>query len=126
MASCTGRSLTDAAQAQALLSAAQTYHETGKWWCHLLLLMPDHVHAMLVFPSDTSMSAAIRDWKRATARLHGISWQENYFDHRIRNEEESSKTWAYIRRNPVVKELCATEDDWPFWWSGTVGEDRGP
>ena len=114
-----------ASLAEALLSAAQLYHDAGKWWCHLFLLMPDHCHALLVFPADGSMSATIRNWKRATARLHGVEWQENYFDHRIRDEGESAKTWTYIRRNPLVKGLCASEDDWSWWCSRTLGGEGG-
>ena len=98
MAEVFGSNFRESAQAQALLSAARNYHEAAKWWCHLFLLMPDHMHAMLVFPSQSSMSVVIRNWKRATARLHGVQWQDNYFDHRIRNDDESAKTWAYIRR----------------------------
>ena len=100
-----------------LIDAARQYHVSGHWWCELLLLMPDHLHALLVFQRETSMSAVIQNWKRGTARLHDIKWQSNYFDHRIRHEKERHETWDYIRRNPVAKELCASESDWPFWWS---------
>jgi hypothetical protein len=79
--------------------------------------MPDHLHALLVFPREAGMSTAIRNWKRAMARLHGIKWQSNYFDHRIRDDKERRETWDYIRRNPVAKGLCASEAEWPFWWS---------
>ncbi|MBI5381079.1 MAG: hypothetical protein HZA31_04195 [Opitutae bacterium] len=59
----------------------------------------------------------MRNWKRGTARMHGVVWQLNSFDHRIRNDQEAKATRAYIRRNPLVKHLCATEEDWPHWWS---------
>jgi len=104
----------------AIIRAAKSYHERGKWWCRLFLLMPDHLHAILAFPVNASMSTTVGNWKRGTARLHGCKWQTNYFDHRIRNDRESSETWTYIRRNPVVKGLCAHERDWPWWWSGVA------
>ncbi|MBC8039197.1 MAG: transposase [Opitutaceae bacterium] len=112
--------LTDETKAGVFLSAARLYHETGKWRCHLILIMPDHVHAILAFPVDGAMAVVVRNWKRATARMHSVKWQENYFDHRLRTDEESAKTWIYIRRNPVVKGLCEAEDDWRWWWSGTL------
>lgn len=58
----------------------------------------------------------ISDWKGYHARRHGVAWQEGYFDHRLRREESYPEKAAYIRANPVVKGLCATEGDWP-WWS---------
>lgn len=109
--------LAEPKKAGALLAAAKAYHDSGHWWCDLCLLMPNHLHALLAFPADVTMSTVVRNWKRGTARIHGIKWQDNYFDHRIRNEKEADEAWWYIRRNPVVKGLCRSEDDWPWWWS---------
>jgi len=80
--------------------------------------MPDHLHALLSFPREPGMSVVIRNWKRGTARFQEVSWEDNYFDHRLRNLAEEQKTWWYIRRNPVVKDLCGSEEEWPHWWSG--------
>jgi putative transposase len=104
-----------------LLCAAKRYHESARWWCELFLLMPDHWHALLSFPPEAGMSRTLRDWKRGTTRFQNIKWQENYFDHRIRNPKEREETWHYTRRNPTAKGLVAKEDDWPCWWSGTLG-----
>jgi putative transposase len=108
---------TESSLARELLIAARRYNELGRWWCNLMLVMPDHVHALLAFPPEPGMSTTIRNWKRGTARFEGVQWQANYFDHRIRNNSEANETWSYIRRNPVVESLCLTEDDWPHWWS---------
>jgi len=115
--------LTTPSLAQQLLVAAERYHGLGHWWCELFLLMPDHLHALIVFPHDSAMSMTVRDWKRGTARFQDVCWQENYFDHRVRNETEAQEKWRYIRRNPVVKSLCADEDDWP-WWNAPAGGTR--
>lgn len=112
--------LTEPSLAASLLKSAARYHSAGHWWCELFLLMPDHVHALLAFPREPGMSVVIRNWKRGAARLQGVLWQDNYFDHRIRNQAEAQEKWLYIRRNPVVKGLCTTEEVWPHWWSGTL------
>jgi putative transposase len=112
--------LTEPSLADELLKAARRYHDLRHWWCELFLLMPDHAHAMLVFPREPGMSETLRNWKRGTTRFQHVSWQDGYFDHRLRNEQESRETWAYIRRNPVVKGVCAAEDDWPWWWSALM------
>ena len=108
--------LTESRLGGRLIGAAKQYHTSGCWWCELFLLMPDHLHALLVFPPGISMSTVVRNWKRGMARLHGIAWQSNFFDHRIRHKKERDETWRYIQRNPVAKGLCASEEDWPFWW----------
>lgn len=110
--------LTAPALAADLLNSAQLYHAADKWWCELFLLMPDHLHALLAFPGKPGMAATIREWKRGAARLQGVKWQENFFDHRIRSGKLGAETWSYIRRNPVVKGLCPDEDSWAYWWSG--------
>lgn len=110
--------LTEAGLSRHLLEAAQRYHELGHWWCELFLLMPDHIHALLRFPREPGMTTMLSNWKRGTARFQGVRWQDNFFDHRVRNKAEAAEKWQYIRLNPVVKHLCRGEDDWPHWWSG--------
>ena len=110
--------LTVPALASDLLKSAKFYQAAGKWWCELFLLMPDHLHALLAFPPELGMAVTIREWKRGAARLQGVKWQMNFFDHRIRNAKLGKEAWDYIRRNPVVKGLSRDEDSWPYWWSG--------
>ena len=84
---------------------------------HTFLLMPDHVHAVLSFPRDKSMSDVIRDWKRFHKRTYRVMWQEGYFDHRLRPDERGTQFSAklnYIRQNPVVAGLCARAEEWPW------------
>jgi putative transposase len=104
----------------ALLSAVRRYHDLGHWWCSLVLLMPDHMHAIIAFPSQPGMTVTVRNWKRGAHRFQSVQWQEGFFDHRLRNDDEVSGKWHYIRRNPVVRGLCAREDGWRCWWSSVM------
>jgi putative transposase len=111
------RQLTDPDLAQSLLDSARFYESKQRWHVTLFLSMPDHLHALLSFAPDRSMSSVIGDWKHFHARKHGIVWQEGYFDHRLRNDERGEQLSAkmnYIRQNPVVDGLCATASDWPW------------
>jgi hypothetical protein len=101
-----------------LLVSARLYHESVRWYCRLFLLMPDHLHTILCFPLEKKMSDLLGAWKGYQAKHHPVIWQDNYFDHRIRNRRELDEKVHYIRLNPVVKGLCSHEDDWPWWYSG--------
>ena len=107
--------LTEHAFGKALLDSAAHYHQRQRWHATLFLLMPDHLHAILSFPSRNSMSRVIGEWKRFHAKQNGIRWQENFFDHRLRNDAEANLKYDYIRQNPVVKNLCVQPDDWPWF-----------
>ena len=60
------------------------------------------------------MSRVIGQWKRYQTKELGIAWQDNFFDHRLRNDAEANLKHDYIRRNPVVKGLCLRPEDWPW------------
>jgi REP element-mobilizing transposase RayT len=53
------RTLIDPFLAPALLDSTKFYEGTMRWHTNLFLLMPDHVHAVLSFPRDKSMSEVI-------------------------------------------------------------------
>jgi putative transposase len=109
--------LTDPPLAQAILDSAKFYETNMRWHITLFLLMPDHVHAVLSFPRDKSMSEIIRDWKRFHRRANHVVWQEGYFDHRLRADERGTQVSAklnYIRQNPVAAGLSAKAEDWPW------------
>ncbi len=79
--------------------------------------MPDHLHALLSFPPDESMSKVIGDWKHFHSRRNGVIWQQGYFDHRLRDDERGEQLQTkvnYIRQNPVVAGLCTRLEDWPW------------
>ena len=96
----------------AVIAALAHNHEKLVWHCRLGLLMPDHVHAILAFPAAPGMQTTIKNWKKFVAREQGIEWQRDYFDHRLRNEQELQEKMSYILMNPVRKGLCERPEDW--------------
>jgi REP element-mobilizing transposase RayT len=109
--------MTEELIARSLLAAAENYHVRKRWYCHLMLLRPDHAHALLSFPTEEWMSRVVGEWKAYATRALGVHWQPNFFDHRIRHGDDFAETIEYIRGNPVVKGLCAKPEDWPWVWS---------
>ena len=104
--------------AEALLDSAAYYHHNNQWFARLILLMPDHLHALLAVPADTSIQATVGNWKRYTARSLKLTWQRDFFDHRLRSDESWRLKAAYVRENPVRKGLVASPADWPWVFEG--------
>ena len=114
---CSRDILTAPRLATALLDSARFYEANHKWYITLFILMPDHLHGLLSFGREKAMSEVVRDWKRFHKRTNKIVWQENFFDHRLRDDERGeqlSAKMAYIRNNPVAAGFCAKVDDWPW------------
>ena len=109
--------LTEPTLARPLLDSARFYHERGRWWLGLLVLMPDHLHALVAFPRGEDMSQTIGDWKRWHSGRNRVRWQGGYFDHRLREDERGEQLQVqadYLLNNPVAKGLCLRPEDWPW------------
>jgi putative transposase len=84
--------------AAVLMDTARIYHERARWHLKLLLLMPDHLHALIGVDGQTLLGSVIRNYKRITAKMAGVKWQRNFFDHRLRHDESLAEKFAYIAR----------------------------
>ncbi len=62
-----------------ILRSIRHYHEKRKWFCHLAVLMPDHVHFLLSFPDVKTFSPIIGDWKRWLTLRHKVSMAKEPF-----------------------------------------------
>jgi REP-associated tyrosine transposase len=100
--------------AAVLVRTARIYHAQARWNLNLLLLMPDHLHALIGVDGRTSLGRLVRDYKRITAKIAGIKWQRNFFDHRLRHDESLAEKLAYICQNPVRAGLIRSEEDWAY------------
>jgi len=107
----------------ALLAAAAHNQEKLAWHCRLMLLMPDHLHAVIAFPREPGMQTVVTNWKRFLARQQKIEWQRDFFDHRLRDHHQEAEKIGYILMNPVRWELCERAEDWPWVYRPT---DRRP
>ena len=128
LASGTKSLLTDATVGRVVLDAAGLYHDAGKWCLYLMLLTPDHLHAVASFPQEPGMSQTIGAWKGFLRKTTGVRWQANYFDHRLRNDDESIEKMHCIRMNPVRAGLVAEGTAWPWVLEpdpGACGVARG-
>jgi REP element-mobilizing transposase RayT len=102
--------------AKYILGSVAYRQQSRLWFARLVLLMPDHVHMLVAFPDVINMTATVRGWKSYIARRHGIRWQRDFFDHRIRNGESWEKKAHYIRQNPIRAGLVNEAGIWPYVW----------
>jgi hypothetical protein len=82
------------------------------WHCRLCLVMPDHLHSIVAFPREPGLKTAVSNWKKFVAVKHGVKWQRDFFDHRLRSNQELQEKTSYILINPVRKGLCERAEDW--------------
>ena len=108
--------LTSGQVPEILIEGIRYHHDRWAWYCHLFLVMPDHVHGLFSFPPETNMNRLVTNWKSYTARLGGFRWQGDFFDHRLRSDESFDEKAAYIRRNPVRAGYVETHKEWRHWW----------
>jgi REP element-mobilizing transposase RayT len=98
----------------AILAAAAHNHGKLAWHCRLMLLMPDHLHAIIAFPREPGMKKIMENWKHYLAAHQKIDWQRDFFDHRLRNHYEEQVKVSYILMNPVRRGFCERAEDWPW------------
>ncbi len=63
----------------AVLAAMKFNHERFVWHCHLCLLMPDHLHAIIAFPREPGMQTTVKNWKKFVAGKHGVGLATRFF-----------------------------------------------
>src|SRR5262245_7365421 len=91
---------------EAILAAADPHHQKLAWYCWLMLLMPDHLHAIIAFPREPGLQKTVENWKHYLATHQKIDWQRDFFDHRLRDHHEMQAKVSYILMNPVRRGLC--------------------
>ena len=98
-------------------------------WCRnemrfLLLgyvVMPNHLHLILVPSSEIPLPDIMRRFKSHTARAIGERlnstggvWQGRYYERALRNESDLRKALDYIHRNPLTAGLVAVPEEYRF------------
>ncbi len=101
--------------------------EVGNYDLASFVIMPNHVHALLL--PKVSVSVLMKSLKGYTAReankLLGRTgapfWQKESYDHWVRDEAEWKRINAYIENNPVKAGLVSTPDQ--YRWSSARNVD---
>jgi REP element-mobilizing transposase RayT len=115
--------------ADALLYGAsgRDFYQLRAW-----VIMPNHVHVVL--RPKTSLAVITRWVKGSTARKANlilgrtgeVFWQDESFDHRVRDEVELGRIARYVEHNPVNAGLAANPSDWPWSSAALAGGSAYP
>jgi putative transposase len=104
---------------------------------YAFVVMPDHVHLLfspLLDPDGYPYALAkiMHGIKGASAHAinralgrRGAVWEEEFFDHVIRNDQSFEAKWQYIEFNPVEAGLVENPRDYPWLWTISTYVARG-
>jgi REP element-mobilizing transposase RayT len=84
-------------------------------------VMPDHYHALFVLMPTHELMDVMRGIGKFTAReINKLLrqsrefWQDGYYDHRCRDNDDVFDRLTYIEHNPVRAEFVAEANKWPY------------
>lgn len=96
------------------------YFDGMKYDLDRLVVMPNHVHALVQFRKHVSPSLIGQSWMRYTARkinkalgTKGNFWQPEPFDHIVRNENQFAYLQGYIADNP--RKASLRDGEFLYW-----------
>jgi len=117
--------LKDPSIASLVVGGVKNVEKKGLCCAHAWVVMPNHVH--LLMEPRAPLAAITKAMKGSTARQANLLlgrtgkyfWQDECFDHWIRDEAEFAKVKKYIERNPVTAGLVKEESEW-LWSSASI------
>ena len=106
--------------AEMVTNAIRHRHERGDWQVWQYVVMPTHLH-LFCEAGGRGLKYALEDFKRWTGHEAGRIlnakgerfWQDEWFDHWSRSDEEDERIVSYIRQNPVRAGLVQDYKEWP-------------
>ena len=110
--------------AECVIAALRKAEMEEMFLLHSYVVMANHVHVLLEpkFPiariTQIIKGSTAREANCILGRMGMRFWQEESFDHWIRNEPERGRVQAYIERNPVIAGLVQSPEEWP--WSSVT------
>ena len=111
----------DEENALILWNIINNQRERDRFYLLGFVIMPEHLHLMIIPRGETSASFIMQEIKKGSARLinkskkrQGKLWMDEYYDHIIRTENELMEKTRYIHYNPVKRGLVDDEQEYPF------------
>ena len=103
-----------------LIAAALHHFDGDRYLLGDYVVMPNHVHVLVGGLHRGAMLKQVESWKKWTAlqinralNRHGRLWQDESFDHLVRNEASFQKFRTYIAKNPAS--VCLKPSEYFLW-----------
>ena len=103
------------------INAIQWLRRNGKARILGYVVMPDHVHLVLILPPGGNLSKTMQVWKGFTSRVlrerrrvRPPVWQKGFYDHAARDETDLRARLQYMHENPVRKGIVNCASEYPF------------
>ena len=117
----TGSCLLKASKAASIVENALLHFQGERYALSAWCVMPNHVHVVVTPFPGFSLPSILHSWKSFSAHeinnalgRKGRVWEEEAFDHLVRNELAFDKFVDYTEKNPVTAGLCHRPEDWAF------------
>jgi putative transposase len=104
-----------------ILADLEFYRNKYVFKLHGYVIMPDHLHLLLSLSEHVNISQVMHDFKSHTSqeinnilKRQGALWQEGFYDHVIRDEEDYKKRIGYVHKNPLTAGLVKELPDFQY------------
>jgi REP element-mobilizing transposase RayT len=99
-----------------IVEQALRHFDGERYFLGSYVIMPNHIHALVRPVMEHKLSEILHSWKSFTAKeankllgREGAFWQDESFDHIVRDEESLEKFGRYIQENPMKAGLAAKQ-----------------
>lgn len=109
-----------------VLDAIRWLNTTGRFIVDAAVVMPDHLHFVGQLQKSTLAETmhTLKSYSANRFALQGIKppiWQNGYYDHALRDDEDYRAKVQYVLQNPVRAGLVERAEDYPHvilpgWW----------
>ena len=113
---CRGKCVLKHQELATIVAEAILHQDNQEYDLDCFLIMPNHVHAIVQFRTQSGKSIVGQSWMRYTGRRinpqigeTGAFWQSEPFDHVIRSAEQFVYLQKYIANNPAKAKLRSGE-----------------
>ena len=102
-----------------VMSALAYSVRENRIYLRAFVVMPDHWHALFALRDPWTLPkfmhtvmSFIGAKTSALLKTHDTSWQNGYYDTRVKTAKQFGFVVYYIEQNPVVRELTDQPDQW--------------
>jgi type I restriction enzyme R subunit/putative DNA methylase len=105
-----------------LVAGAVRYFDGQRYQLRSWVVMPNHIHVVVLPKSPETLSKVLHSWKSYTSsevnkvlgRVGNSLWQTESYDHLIRDDADLARCCEYTTMNPVSARLCERPEDWKW------------